>query len=107
MSDIEIKLLSSLDKVLPDCTPSADPYRVRLSALRGETVSFQAVYKYNSDGFRSRASLKIETPAGRVPLFSAFCHSSNADSNISTRANLSLQYSSKLSYGFSSNETSK
>ena len=40
----EMKLLSSLAKVFQDETPVYQPECLKLSALWGETVSFQAAY---------------------------------------------------------------
>ncbi len=54
----EMKLLSSLAKVFPDETPVYRPECQMLSALRGETVSFQAAY--TGDCFmRERLDVKV------------------------------------------------
>ena len=57
----EMKLLSSLAKVFPDETPVYRPECLLLSALWGETVSFQAAY--TGDFFmRERLDVKITSP---------------------------------------------
>lgn len=57
----EMKLLSSLAKVFPDETPVYMPESLLLSALWGETVSFQAAY--TGDFFmRERLDVKITSP---------------------------------------------
>lgn len=56
-----MKLLSSLAKVFPDETPIYRPECLLLSALWGETVSFQAAY--TGDFFmRERLDVKITSP---------------------------------------------
>ena len=63
MSEIEVRLLSSLAKVLPDQVP-AEPLNVtKIGALRGETVSFQVAYIYITDSFRSFAKLGVDADA--------------------------------------------
>lgn len=42
--DFQVKLLSSLDKVFPDQIPVEKPECNKLTALRGETVSFQVAF---------------------------------------------------------------
>ena len=57
----EMKLLSSLEKVFPDETPVYRPECQVLSALRGETVSFQAAYTGNFF-MRERLDVKVVSP---------------------------------------------
>lgn len=57
----EIKLLSSLAKVFPDEQPKYQPECMVLSALKGETVSFQAAFTV-SQFFKVRADVLIESP---------------------------------------------
>ena len=54
----EMKLLSSLEKVFPDETPVYRPECQVLSALRGETVSFQVAYTGNFF-MRERLDVKV------------------------------------------------
>lgn len=58
----EIKLLSSLAKVFPDETPIYQPECITLSALKGETVSFQAACTLSSSFFKTRARVCINSP---------------------------------------------
>lgn len=58
----EIKLLSSLAKVFPDETPIYQPECITLSALKGETVSFQAACTLSSSFFKTRAKVCINSP---------------------------------------------
>lgn len=61
--EYEMKLLSSLEKVFPDETPVYRPECLVLSALWGETVSFQAAY--TGKGFmRERLDVKAASPLG-------------------------------------------
>jgi len=59
MPDVELKLLSSLVKVFPRQTPVKRQEKEWLSALRGETVSFQAAYLLKNDAGRSRGSIEV------------------------------------------------
>jgi len=63
MPDIEIRALGSLAKVFPNSAPPALTENKKLSALRGETISYQIAYLYKSDGFRSYAQMSIEASA--------------------------------------------
>lgn len=57
----QMKLLSSLDKVFLDEEPVSRPECLRLSALYGETVSFQAAY--TADGFRRQElTVSVQSP---------------------------------------------
>ena len=57
----EMKLLSSLVKVFQDETPVYQPECLKLSALWGETVSFQAAY--TGDFFmRERLDVRVVSP---------------------------------------------
>lgn len=58
----EIKLLSSLAKVFPDEMPVYQPECITLSALKGETVSFQAACTLSSSFFKTRAKVCINSP---------------------------------------------
>ena len=64
----EMKLLSSLDKVFQDETPVYRPECMKLSALWGETVSYQAAYTGEislcGSGFRCRWCQRSQTPCG-------------------------------------------
>ena len=63
----EMKLLSSLAKVFPDETPVYRPECQVLSALWGETVSFQAAY--TGDFFmRERLDVKVISPIAEQSL---------------------------------------
>lgn len=57
----ELKLLSSLVKVFPDETPKYQPECMVLSALRGETVSFQAACTV-SHFFKERVDVRVNSP---------------------------------------------
>lgn len=57
----EMKLLSSLAKVFPDEMPVYQPECMRLSALAGETVSFQAAVK-STNFFKTRGKVVIQSP---------------------------------------------
>lgn len=58
-----IKLLSSLEKVFPDKEPPSAPECTVLSALWGESVSFQAAY-YSKQAHITRGRLKVESDLG-------------------------------------------
>lgn len=62
LPEIEIKLLSSLDKVFPDELPVYRPECMKLTALKGETISFQAACLAHSDFLKTRADVKITSP---------------------------------------------
>lgn len=60
---IQMKVVSSMEKVLPDREPSSDGMSLRLSGLKKETVSFQIAYFWN--GVRKRrGQVKIEDIPG-------------------------------------------
>jgi len=61
MSQFDLRLISSLAKVLPKNAPQARPEKCWLGAFGGETVSFQAAYLYQHH-VRSWAVLKVEAP---------------------------------------------
>jgi len=63
MSNLDLRILSSLAKVFPDHAPPAKYEKEWLNALCGETVSVQAAYKFNVAGARSWASLRISAQA--------------------------------------------
>ncbi len=56
-----LKLLSSLVKVFPDEEPVYQPECLPLSALAGETVSFQAAY-HSSTSFKEKLTVHIDSP---------------------------------------------
>lgn len=60
--EIEIKLLSSLDKVFPDTLPVYRPECMKLTALKGETISFQAACLAHSDFLKTRVKVSISSP---------------------------------------------
>lgn len=60
-STFEMKLVSSLAKVFPDETPVYRPECMCISALQGETVSFQAAVK-GSGFFKTRGEVCIHSP---------------------------------------------
>jgi len=64
MSELELKLLSSLAKVFPGSAPGAVTSEELPGVLYGETISFQVAYKYRSDTHRSWACLEIDAPYG-------------------------------------------
>ena len=66
MADFEVRLLSSLAKVFPRNAPFSRHEEIWLSALGGETISFQVAYKQNEDIFRSWITLKVETANDEV-----------------------------------------
>lgn len=59
----DLRIVSALAKVFPHNAPPAQPEKSRLSALRGETVSFQAAYLQQEDGLRAWAKLKVDAPS--------------------------------------------
>ena len=58
-----MKVVSSLEKVLADRTPSGEGSRSCLTALRGETVSLQLAYFWSGNRKR-RAFVHVEAPEG-------------------------------------------
>lgn len=60
---LQVKLVSSMEKVLPLLEPSADGFCGSLTALKGETVSFQAAY-YGDVQRKQQGTVRIEAPAG-------------------------------------------
>jgi len=61
MSNLELRLLSSLAKVLPHQCPPARPEKEWLSTLNGEKVSLQLAYLHKKGG-REWGRLKIDAP---------------------------------------------
>ncbi|MCL2528413.1 MAG: DUF4091 domain-containing protein [Defluviitaleaceae bacterium] len=59
---LELRLLSSLAKVFPRSAPAQRPEASWLSALQGETISFQAAYKQGEQARRAWANLEIISP---------------------------------------------
>ena len=47
MEGFEWKIVSSMEKVFPVREPSGEGVREKLTALRGETVSFQIAYRWS------------------------------------------------------------
>jgi len=66
-NDFELRLLSSLAKVFPGKAPPARHEKEWLSALRGETVSFQMAYRINGP-FRSWAKLTTDAPGLQITM---------------------------------------
>jgi len=65
MNDIfEVRLYSSLEKIFPHCAPPAYAKQLKLSAMYGETVSFQISYRLAANWYRSWGRLKITAPDG-------------------------------------------
>ncbi len=64
-NNFQYKVLSSMEKVLPGRTPSGDGARRKLSALKGETVSFQIGYFW-SFARKGRGSVKASAPEGTM-----------------------------------------
>lgn len=62
-SSYEIKLVSSLEKVFPDKEPPSAPECTVLTALWGESVSFQAAY-YSKLTSITRGRLRVESDLG-------------------------------------------
>lgn len=60
-SPIEIKLVSSLVKVFSDETPVYQPECMYMTALKGETISFQAAVR-GSDFEKIRAKVQVQSP---------------------------------------------
>lgn len=58
-----IKLVSSMEKVLPSKEPSGDGASDKLTGMRGETVSFQIAYYWNEVG-RGRGRVRVNAPEG-------------------------------------------
>jgi len=61
---MKFKLYSSLAKVFPQNVSAHYEGALRLSALEGETVSFQAVYKKSGKNLTEWALLRVNAPAG-------------------------------------------
>ena len=59
MKGFELKIYSSLEKVFLHHAPKTDTNTLSLSALIGETVSFQLAYHLDSDQFRSWGKIKV------------------------------------------------
>ncbi len=57
MNEICCKLVTSLEKVFPTKEPSGEAMQETLTALQGETISFQFAYRWNFD---YKGSAKIE-----------------------------------------------
>lgn len=58
---VELRILSSLAKVLPRIAPPARPEKCWLNAFGGERVSLQGAYVYRNAG-RTYAKLRVEAP---------------------------------------------
>ena len=56
----QLKLVSSLCRVFPDEEPQAKPECARLTALRGETVSFQAAVRLCGAAGKAKISVSSE-----------------------------------------------
>ncbi len=90
-----MKLLSALEKVFPDQEPVYRPECTALTALRGETVSFQIAYI--GSGFRKEIlKLRLDSPAAEhlrvrsvelVPVGKA-CNTRTDDNYLSTASGL-------------------
>lgn len=63
MEQVKIKLVSSAEKVLPTREPTGMGMNGRLTALRGETVSFQIAYLWNGSR-KSVGQLRVKAPEG-------------------------------------------
>ncbi|MGO5052543.1 DUF4091 domain-containing protein [Lachnospiraceae bacterium LCP25S3_G4] len=61
IKEYEMKLVSSLVKVFPDEEPKYEPETLILTALKGDTVSFQVAYK-GTFFMREMLSLSINSP---------------------------------------------
>jgi len=59
--NVEVRLLSSLAKVFPRKAPEP-PKKEWLTALGGETISFQVAYRQHEGGSRSWAQLQVSMP---------------------------------------------
>lgn len=60
---LQVKLVSDMEKVFPSRKPSEDGAVSRLTALKGETVSFQIAY-YGDVGRKQRGTARIKAPDG-------------------------------------------
>lgn len=60
---LQVKLVSDMEKVFPSREPSDDGAVSRLTALKGETVSFQIAY-YGNVERKQRGTVRVEAPDG-------------------------------------------
>lgn len=63
MQRFKFKIVSSMEKVFPAREPSEEGIGEKLSALRGETVSFQIAYYWGGER-KQRGSVRVEAPQG-------------------------------------------
>ncbi len=61
MNEIRCKLVTSLEKVFPAKEPSGEAMTQVLTALQGETISFQFAYRWNFD-YKGSAKVEITSP---------------------------------------------
>ena len=61
MSGFKMKIYSSLEKIFPHHAPDTSTDTFSLSALVGESVSFQVAYRADSNEFRSWGRIKVTT----------------------------------------------
>lgn len=63
MEAIKLKMVSSLEKVLPAKEPSGEGFSSKLTALKGETVSLQIAYHWDGWG-KERGTVKTSSDDG-------------------------------------------
>ena len=60
----ELRLYTSLEKIFPHHAPESQESPLRLTALLGETVSFQIAYRLPAGRYRSWGRLSVDGPPG-------------------------------------------
>lgn len=63
MDNLKVKLTSSMEKIVPSKEPSGEGFHSNMTALKGETVSFQIGY-YWDGGRKQRGRVKVQAPEG-------------------------------------------
>ena len=61
MNEICCKLVTSLEKVFPNKEPLGEAMPSTLTALQGETISFQFAYRWNFD-YKGSANIEVTSP---------------------------------------------
>ncbi len=60
---LQVKLISDMEKVFPAIEPSGEGAADRITALKGETISFQLAY-YGNVERKQRGMVRVNAPAG-------------------------------------------
>lgn len=63
MQRFKFKIVSSMEKVFPAKEPSGEGAGEKLSALKGETISFQIAYYWGGER-KQRGSVRVDAPEG-------------------------------------------